>query len=152
MTSVFLIGNLVATAGWALLIAACLIPRLRGFAFRLVGLAIPAILSLAYACLLYVVFTAHEGRIGMSSLDDVRTLLGTPSGAVTGWFHYLAFDLFIGGWIARDAVARRVGAWWLPPILLATFVAGPVGFLAYLAIRAVWRGSGTCRDVLPTRE
>jgi hypothetical protein len=138
MQSAFLVGNLVATAGWLLLIAGCLVPRMRTMAFKLSGLAIPALLSVAYLGLMYVVFASADAPIGVNSLDSVRALLGTPEGAVTGWFHYLAFDLFVGGWIARDAIARGLGAWWLPPVLLATFIAGPVGLIVYLAIRTVW--------------
>lgn len=141
MQSVFLIANLVATVGWVLLLAACLIPRLRAPAFVVSGLAVPALLSIAYLGLLAMVLTTPQPQpMDMGSLDGVRALLATSQGAVTGWVHYLAFDLFIGAWIVRDAVARGLGAWWLPPILIATFIAGPVGLLAYLAIRTVRRG------------
>jgi hypothetical protein len=50
--------------------------------------------------------------------------------------HYLAFDLFIGSWQARDATRAGVPHWLLLPCLLLTFLFGPIGLLAYLAVRA----------------
>jgi hypothetical protein len=48
---------------------------------------------------------------------------------VAGWGHYLAFDLLIGVVLAdrmdRAAVPRLLQA----PVLLATFMFGPVGWL-----------------------
>ena len=54
---------------------------------------------------------------------------------VLGWTHYLAFDLFAGLWIARDADARKVGRVVQLPFLFATFMAGPIGLLAWLVLR-----------------
>ncbi|MGB7370825.1 abscisic acid-deficient protein Aba4 family protein, partial [Erythrobacter sp.] len=49
--------------------------------------------------------------------------------------HYLAFDLFVGLWIARDADAKHASRWLQAPILLATFLAGPLGLLVWLVVR-----------------
>ena len=51
------------------------------------------------------------------------------------WIHYLAFDLFVGLWIARDADAKGFSRFVQAPILLATFMAGPLGLFLWLAIR-----------------
>ncbi|MEQ8208002.1 MAG: DUF4281 domain-containing protein, partial [Woeseia sp.] len=54
---------------------------------------------------------------------------------LAGWVHYLAFDLFIGAWIAEKAddigMSRLVQA----PILVATFMFGPIGLALFLCIR-----------------
>ena len=63
---------------------------------------------------------------------DVTVLSG---GVTVGWTHYLAFDLFIGIWIARDADAKGFARWIQAPILFATFMAGPVGLLVWLIVR-----------------
>ncbi len=47
----------------------------------------------------------------------------------------LAFDLFAGLWIARDADAKGFSRLLQAPILLATFFAGPLGLFLWLAIR-----------------
>jgi hypothetical protein len=52
-----------------------------------------------------------------------------------GWTHYLALDLFTGLWIARDADAKKFPRLMQAPVLLLTFIAGPVGLLLWLCIR-----------------
>lgn len=52
-----------------------------------------------------------------------------------GWTHYLAFDLFIGQWIAKDADHKGFSRVTQAPILLLTLLAGPMGLLIWLLIR-----------------
>jgi hypothetical protein len=54
---------------------------------------------------------------------------------LAGWTHYLAFDLFIGGWEVRDAQRRGVPHLFIVPALVLTFLLGPAGLLLYLATR-----------------
>lgn len=65
----------------------------------------------------------------------VAGLLGNPIGATTGWAHFLAFDLFVGRWIYLEA--RKSGVqWWISsPIIFATLMLGPIGFLLWFALR-----------------
>jgi hypothetical protein len=96
-------------------------------------------------CLAYVVLAglllsgqvgggAGEGA-GFTSLAGVMALFAAPAGAMVGWLHYLAFDLFTGMWIARDADHKGFGRIWQAPILVLTFVAGPLGLLIWLIVR-----------------
>ena len=78
------------------------------------------------------------GSIDFSSLAGVRALLGSDSGATIGWFHYLAFDMIIGTWVARDGLARGLWPIALVPILALVFMFGPVGFLVYLIVWALF--------------
>ena len=55
---------------------------------------------------------------------------------LAGWIHYLAFDLFIGGWETRDAVRNGIPHLLVIPCLLLTFMLGPIGLLAYFALRS----------------
>ena len=52
-----------------------------------------------------------------------------------GWTHYLALDLFIGQWIAKDADNKGLSRIAQMPILALTLFAGPIGLLAWLGIR-----------------
>jgi hypothetical protein len=65
------------------------------------------------------------------------------------WTHYLAFDMVVGAWIARDAV--RLGIPW--PLrtlaLVLTFLAGPAGFLLHAVTRAALRRSLAADDERP---
>ena len=47
--------------------------------------------------------------------------------------------LFVGGWIARTGSDAGISPFLLTPILLATFMAGPVGYLAYALLRLAIR-------------
>jgi ABA4-like protein len=122
--------NLLAMAGWVLLLAA---PR-RPWAVRIAGTAIP--LTLASAYLAVFALHARGSSGGFSSLAAVAELFSNPWLLLAGWIHYLAFDLFIGAWQTRDALARRVPRLLLAPCLVMTFMLGPIGLLCYHLVRA----------------
>jgi hypothetical protein len=52
--------------------------------------------------------------------------------------HYLAFDLFIGGWELRDAQRRGVPHLLLLPCLGLTLMFGPLGLLVYFGVRRLF--------------
>jgi ABA DEFICIENT 4-like len=79
------------------------------------------------------VFPRAEG--GFSTLAGVSKLFEDPWVLLAGWLHYLAFDLLIGTWEARDSIERGVSRWLLVPCLFFTFMFGPMGWLAYMAAR-----------------
>ncbi|MEU6643811.1 ABA4-like family protein [Saccharomonospora sp. NPDC046836] len=68
-------------------------------------------------------------------LEALRAFLGKPEGAAAIWAHLIAFDLFIGRWMYRDARERGVRHVFLAPILVLTILLSPFGLLAYLLIR-----------------
>lgn len=129
--NLFQAANGLALAGWCVLIAA---PRRWRVLRSLPGFAIPALLSAAYAMLVAVYFARAEG--GFSSLAGVTALFASEPVLLAGWLHYLAFDLFIGAWIARRADALGISRVVQVPILMATFLFGPVGLLVFLALQS----------------
>jgi hypothetical protein len=130
---IFSIANAVAIVGWLLL---ALLPRQHRLTEAVSALAIPALLAIAYTAIVVAEFGGSPG--GFSSLSDVALLFGNPWMLLAGWIHYLAFDLFIGGWEARDARERRIPHLLLLPCLALTFLFGPAGWLLYLGLRT-WR-------------
>ena len=96
--------------------------------------AIPFTLSLLYAGLALTNYFTTEG--GYDSLMGLRRLFESDQMLLAGWAHYLAFDLFIGAWIARNAdhlcISRLLQA---PILLVATFMFGPVGLVLFLSMR-----------------
>jgi Domain of unknown function (DUF4281) len=70
-----------------------------------------------------------------TTLSGVMALFDSPGGATIGWIHYLAFDLFVGIWIARNADRRGIHRLVQLPVLFATLMVGPVGLLLYLCVR-----------------
>ncbi len=70
-----------------------------------------------------------------TTLAGVRQLLSSPGGATVGWIHYLAFDLFVGLWVARNADKYGFARWLQIPILLFVLMLGPLGLILYLLLR-----------------
>jgi hypothetical protein len=75
------------------------------------------------------------GGADFSTIAGVRSIFASDAGVAIGWTHYLAFDLFVGLWIARDGDAKGMSRFIQAPVLLATFIAGPLGLLIWLALR-----------------
>lgn len=133
--TLFSIANLAALVGWAVLIFA---PRRAATLQAIPGYVIPALLGVAYFVLVAAYFARSDG--GYSSLEAVSTLFASEPLLLAGWIHYLAFDLFIGAWIARQADALGISRLFQAPILAATFLFGPVGLVLFLALRTALGG------------
>ena len=125
----FSIFNLIAIAAWLPLV---FLPRAR-WATTVVPVVMPSVLAIIYIGLVMVTLTQSGG--GFSSLASVRTLFDNDWGLLAGWTHYLAFDLFVGGWEVRDAQRRGIRHLLIVPALVLTFLFGPGGFLLYLVVR-----------------
>jgi len=128
--SLFVLTNAIAVAGWAML---AFLPRkpmvMASILFLGVGL-----LCLAYTAMFAVQATAIVSG-EFTSIKGIRSLFATDGGIVLGWTHYLAFDLFIGQWIARDADNKGFHRLVQLPFLFLTLMAGPIGLLFWLLVR-----------------
>jgi hypothetical protein len=129
--TVFSLVNPIALAGWILLIV---LPRQR-WAATVAATWIPGLLTVAYVTVVAMHIFGSPG--GFSSLAAVSALFANPWLLLAGWIHYLAFDLLVGSWEARDAYARGVPHLALVPCLALTFLFGPAGLLLYVLVR--WR-------------
>ena len=125
----FSILNLMAVAAWLPLV---FLPRVR-WTSTLLPVVMPLLLAVVYVVLVAATLPRSEG--GFSSLAGVSALFDNPWLLLAGWTHYLAFDLFIGGWEVRDAQWRGIPHLLIVPALVLTFLFGPAGLLLYLAIR-----------------
>ncbi len=136
--TVFGIANGLAIVMWIGLIV---LPRwpalLAGVLYLGVGL-----LCLAYATGIIGLMTGSfdpvggaGGAVDFTSISGVQSIFASDGGTTIAWIHYLAFDLFVGLWIARDADAKEFSRFVQAPILLATFMAGPLGLLVWLIVR-----------------
>ncbi|MEM7702932.1 MAG: ABA4-like family protein [Pseudomonadota bacterium] len=132
---VFRIANIAALVAW---IALIFLPRWPALLSGLLYLVVGGLCAL-YAVLLISVLggliPAGNGGADFTTIEGVRSIFGSDVGVVIGWTHYLAFDLFVGLWIARDADAKFFARWFQAPILLATFMAGPLGLVLWLIVR-----------------
>ncbi|MBX3523627.1 MAG: DUF4281 domain-containing protein [Xanthobacteraceae bacterium] len=128
-------ANWFAMLGWLVLIAGIILNRawLRD---KLAGIYWPLALSAGYCVAIYLGFGQSGG--GFDSLPAVRQLFSNDWALLAGWVHYLAFDLFVGAWIARDASRSGVSRWFMIPVLPLTFLFGPAGLLLFQGIKAVF--------------
>jgi len=134
--SVFSAVNMLALAGWVALI---LLPRWPALLSAVLYLGV-GLLCLAYATGLIGVVSGlipnpGGGGADFSTIAGVRAIFATDAGVTIGWTHYLAFDLFVGLWIARDGDAKTISRLIQAPILFATLMAGPLGLGLWLLIR-----------------
>lgn len=130
-SSLFSLASTAALLGWLIL---ALAPR-RPVVFAALQYGLIGALALAYAVLAFAFFFRAEGG-GFGSIGEVRALFQSDPALVAGWIHYLAFDLFVGLYIARESDALRLPRLLQAMLLLATFMFGPIGLLLFYGARA----------------
>lgn len=127
----FRLCNIAALASWVMLVVA---PRWK-LVPHIIRWGVMTLMAVLYSVLIAVYFFRVEGG-GFSSLAAVQALFTSREVALAGWVHYLAFDLFVGLWIAEKAdelgIARIVQA----PVLVTTFMFGPLGFVMFQVVLA----------------
>jgi hypothetical protein len=121
---VFSAASSLALAAW---IGLLVLPRwallLQTIRFGVVGL-----LAAGYSALVFVYVFRVDGG-GFGSLAAVRTLFTSDPVLLAGWVHYLAFDLFVGVWLAERLDAQRIARPLQALVLVTTFMFGPLGYL-----------------------
>lgn len=140
---IFALTNAVALLGWVVLAVS---PRKPLILSTILYLGV-GLLCLVYLALFITLFgnLADPLRVAGSpepdlldySISGLRPLFMSDGGIVIGWTHYLAFDLFVGLWIARDADSKGVGRLVQLPFLFLTLMAGPIGLLSWLGFRGL---------------
>jgi hypothetical protein len=125
----FSVANSVALAGW---LALAFGPVRRPLT-QLVVPAVATVLAMVYTALIASFWMQGTGDFG--SLDGVGRLFQHRGLLLAGWVHYLAFDLLVGWWERQEAQRLRISRWVLLPCLFLTFMFGPIGWLAFLAVR-----------------
>jgi len=130
----FTAGTFLAMAGWAGLLLALFVKSARPYAWNAATLIIPSLIAVAYVLLIAEGWGAAEGG-GFGSIPEVRALFSDDHALAAGWLHYLAFDLFVGCWIAREGAKSGLPALLLIPCLALTFLFGPSGLLLFLLLR-----------------
>lgn len=133
----FTIANALAMIMWLLLI---LVPRKPAILAAVLYLGV-GLLCASYALGITAILSGAIDPVGpggsadFTTIEGVRAIFASDGGVTIGWIHYLAFDLFVGLWIARDADAKDFSRWVQAPVLLLTFLAGPFGLFIWLLVR-----------------
>ena len=97
------------------------------------------ILSFVYGYLIYVLFMEGYDFIGnfelYLGLDAVSNLFTYKAFIILFWTHFLAMNLFCGGWIVKDSQKFGINKILMSFPLLITYFIGPIGLTLYWIIR-----------------
>ena len=97
------------------------------------------ILSGAYIFTLYKSYQLDYDFIGNFTLylglDELSRLFEDHLYLMIFWTHFAAINLFLGGWIVKDAQKFYINKTLLAIPLLITYLIGPVGLFIYWIIR-----------------
>ncbi|MCP9763579.1 ABA4-like family protein [Lacihabitans soyangensis] len=130
--SIFSLGNSCILIGWILLI---FLPNWKYTqASILNGLIV--LFSVVYACLILKDIGDFRAD-SFSTLANVKTLFQNDNAVAAGWFHYLAFDLFVGAYIVRKSISLGISRWLYTLALPFTFMFGPMGYLIFFIIKSL---------------
>lgn len=137
--TLFGVASSLAMLGWTALALSPARARWSGMARLFAGRVLPLLFAV-----MYVVLFVRNGMAdgGYGSLAEVQRLFAVPELLAAGWLHYLAFDLFVGAWIAKRGAELGLPHLALLPLLVLTFLFGPAGLLGFVALRGLtqwWR-------------
>lgn len=137
----FSLINISVMPAWVLLIFA---PRWSLTRRVVHSVFYPMLLGIFYLSLMIYMsaYGPENTEGGFTSIAGVQALFAEPLGLVIGWAHYLVFDLFVGAWVARDALRKNLNHLLVAPCLLFTYVLGPIGLLLYIILRKVTKKGG----------
>ncbi|VAV95039.1 hypothetical protein MNBD_ALPHA04-1544 [hydrothermal vent metagenome] len=134
---IFTIANNYALVMWLILAFA---PR-REMVLKTIFYGGVGLLALTYAVIIVPLMTGliegggNSGSQDYTTLTGVQALLSSDGGATIGWVHYLAFDLFVGIWVASNADRHGIHRIIQIPFLFLTLMLGPFGLILYLLFR-----------------
>ena len=112
-------------------------------------MALPAILACTYGYLLYQqfynggIFAEEAASIALNNfslylgIDQLSSLMVNKAFLLTFWIHFLTISIFVGTWIAKDALRNGIHKYVTALPLILTYFTGPLGFFLYLFIRLI---------------
>ena len=68
-------------------------------------------------------------------IDQLADLFKDKSYLMMFWIHFIAINLFTGGWIVKDSQKFSINKIFLAIPLLITYLIGPIGLLFYWFVR-----------------
>jgi hypothetical protein len=131
-TSIFSLGNSCILIGWILLI---FLPN-----WKYTQASILNGLIVLYALVYTYLILKDIGDFradSFSSLANVKALFQNDNAVAAGWFHYLAFDLFVGAYIVRKSISLGISRVFYTLALPFTFMFGPMGYLIFFIIKSL---------------
>jgi len=136
---IYLWGNLIVLPLWLLLI---FLPSSNLSKVLINSITIPLLFSIAYIYVGYQIFLLEIPIYNAFNLyqgiDELYALFADEGFLLIFWLHFLAINLFVGSWMARDGVRNNIAKKIIFLPLIFAYFAGPVGLLLYWIIRMVF--------------
>ena len=121
---------------WFMLI---LVPNSKFTQIFVNSVILPLILATTYSYIIYQTFLLDEPVFEIFklylSLDNLYTVFSIESFLLVFWLHFLALNLFLGSWVARDGIKYNMPRKLVFIPLILIFFTGPVGLVLYWLIR-----------------
>ena len=136
--NIYLIANIGVIPCWFLLI---FFPRTIFTNILVKSVVIPALLSTAYIFIVYQIYITEnifEIFNLYLGLDELYSLFSNEGFLLIFWLHFLTINLFVGNWIANDAMAYSVSKTFTIISLVTTYFAGPLGLVLYWLVRVFY--------------
>lgn len=134
LETIFSLCSGLAMIGWLGLVV---VPKSEVTRHLYPSVVTPVMLGLVYTYLMVSFQGEAPAEGGFGTLEAVKALFGVDALLLAGWIHYLAFDLFVGAWIVRDSQTHQINHFLILPCLFFTLMAGPLGLMLYLGLRAL---------------
>ena len=97
------------------------------------------VLSLVYIYLLYIAYLDNYDFFQnfklYLGLNEVSNLFENKIFLILFWVHFLAINLFCGGWIVNDSQMFGMNKFLVSFPLIITYLIGPIGIVIYWIIR-----------------
>lgn len=136
---IYLWANLIVLPLWILLI---FLPSSNLSKVLINSITIPLLFSIAYIYAAYQIFLLeipiYNAFNLYQGLDELYALFADEGFLLIFWLHFLAINLFLGSWIARDGVRNNIGKKIIFLPLIITYFTGPLGLLLYWIIRMLF--------------
>ena len=136
---IYLWANLIVLPLWLLLI---FLPNSNLSKVLINSITIPLLFSVAYIYAAYQIFLLEIPIYNAFNLyqgiDELYALFADEGFLIIFWLHFLAINLFVGSWIARDGIRNNIVKKIIFLPLIFVYFTGPVGLLLYWIIRMVF--------------
>ena len=131
-TTIFKIVNNIAMLAWLFLL---IVPKWKYTIPSVVSFII-FFLSISYTFIIIKALPLIKPDV-FSSLSSIRNLFANDTTLLAGWIHYLAFDLFVGVYIVKEAQKYFIHRSIVTILLPLTFLFGPIGYVAFQIIKTI---------------
>ena len=143
---IYLIANYGVIPFWLML---AFIPSGKFTSAIINTIFLPTVLAATYGYLIYIEFYAGGILPGSVTdkalanfqlyvgLDSLASLFGNKTFLLTFWIHFLTLSLFVGTWIAKDALRQGIHKYVVLFPLVLTYFTGPLGLFLYLFLRMI---------------